>query len=362
SGTTSICAGTTTTLSAATGSGYTYLWSTGATSPTITVGAGTYHVDVTANGCTTRSATTTVTEKPLPTATIGGNTSICAGTTTTLTAASGTGYTYLWSTGATSPSITVGGGNYYVDVTVNGCTARSATTVVTEKPFPSATITGATSICAGTTTTLSAPTGAGYTYVWSTGSTASSITAGAGSYYVDITLNGCTTRSATTTVTEKQLPAAAISGTTTVCPGGTTTLSASTGAGYTYLWSTGATTPTISAGTGSYHVDVTLNGCTVRSATTTVTQLAGTAITKQPTPSSQQTSRNVTVSIDIDATGTGLSYQWYRGAAGTTTTPVGTNNQTLQVSHPSKGTYTYWVRVTGTCGVVNSSAATVVVR
>ncbi|HEX7149953.1 MAG TPA: hypothetical protein VF618_00585, partial [Thermoanaerobaculia bacterium] len=170
-GAASVCPGTTTTLSAPSGSGYSYLWSNGETTQSIEAGAGTYAVTVTANGCSKQSAVKTVTEKALPAATISGNTSICAGTTTTLTAASGSGYTYLWSTGATSPSITVGGGNYYVDVTVNGCTARSATVSVTEKPLPTATISGTTSICAGTTTTLSAATGSGYTYLWSTGAT-----------------------------------------------------------------------------------------------------------------------------------------------------------------------------------------------
>ncbi|HEX9983866.1 MAG TPA: hypothetical protein VGF69_11425, partial [Thermoanaerobaculia bacterium] len=364
-GTTSICAGTTTTLTAPGGTGYSYLWSNGATSQSIVVGAGNYSVTVTANGCSTQSAVTTVTEKPLPSATITGTTSICAGTTTTLTAPGGTGYTYLWSTGATSQSISVGAGNYSVTVTANGCSTQSAVTTVTEKPLPNAAITGTTSICAGTTTVLSASTGAGYSYVWSTGATSPTITVGAGSYYVDVTLNGCTRRSATTTVTTKPLPTATISGTTTVCPGSTTTLTASSGAGYTYLWSTGATTPSIAAGAGSYYVDVTLNGCTVRSSTTTVTQLVTATITKQPTPSSQQTTRNTQVSIDVDAAGTGLTFAWYRG--GTLGNPgsatlVGTT-ETLQVSHGSKGTYTYWVRVTGSCGTDTSDyAATVVVR
>ncbi|ROH96792.1 T9SS type B sorting domain-containing protein [Chryseobacterium daecheongense] len=60
---------------------------------------------------------------------------ICAKTTTTLDA--GPGFqSYLWSTGATTPSITnVSIGNYWVDLTFNGCVYRQNVNV-TESPLP----------------------------------------------------------------------------------------------------------------------------------------------------------------------------------------------------------------------------------
>ncbi|UOU99690.1 T9SS type B sorting domain-containing protein [Chryseobacterium daecheongense] len=63
---------------------------------------------------------------------------ICAKTTTTLDA--GPGFqSYLWSTGATTPSISnVSIGNYWVDLTFNGCVYRQNVSV-TESPLPAIT-------------------------------------------------------------------------------------------------------------------------------------------------------------------------------------------------------------------------------
>ena len=93
---------------------------------------------------------------------------ICSGESVTLTAPSGTGYTYLWSTGAVSQSITTGvAGSYDVTVTdINDCTAIPDSVVVTVLPLPDAFISGPLFICDQDCITLSAPAGFGYTYQW----------------------------------------------------------------------------------------------------------------------------------------------------------------------------------------------------
>lgn len=69
-----------------------------------------------------------------------------------------------------------------------------------------------------------------------------------------------------------------------------------------------------------------------------------------------------TAQLSTAAAGTGpFSYQWYRGATGDTSNPVGGGSSTLLVS-PSVST-AYWVRVTGQCPpFADSSSATVTVN
>src|SRR5690606_18671684 len=78
--------------------------------------------------------TITTTLNPIPTPSISGNTTLCPGTTTTLTASGGG--TYSWSTGPTTASITVSsGGTYTVTVTnASGCTASASHTVTMLSP------------------------------------------------------------------------------------------------------------------------------------------------------------------------------------------------------------------------------------
>jgi len=275
SGPTTFCAGGNVTLTAPASFGYSYLWSTGATTQSITVSAsGSYSVTVTdASGCSATSAPTVVTVDANPTASItaSGPTTFCAGGNVTLTASSGS--TYLWSNGATTQAITVSaGGNYSVTVTnASGCSATSAATAVTVTPNPTANITayGSTTFCAGGNVTLAATSAA--SYLWSTGETTQSIVVGtSGNYTVTVTnSSGCSTTSAATAVTVNPKPAATItpSGATSFCAGGSVTLTASSGA--SYLWSTGETTPSIVvSSSGNYSV--------------TVTSAAGCSNTSQP--------------------------------------------------------------------------------
>jgi gliding motility-associated-like protein len=260
-GTTSACQSQPAIIDA--GSYSSYVWSTGATTQTINASSsGNYTVTVTdANGCT-GSDLIAVTINALPTPSITGTLQFCSGNNTTINA--GNGYSsYLWDNGSVSASLNVSAaGTFTVTVTDgNGCTGSTSATVVMNN-LPSPAISGLAAICTGASTTLTA-TPAGANYVWSTGSTSSTISASsAGTYTVTVTdANGCSAQT-THSLTLNTLPTPVITGTTTACQTQPAFIDA--GAYSSYSWSTGATTQVINAtSTGTYVVVVTdANGCT----------------------------------------------------------------------------------------------------
>jgi len=127
SGPTTFCEGNSVVLTSSAAASY--LWSNGATTQSITVNiAGNYSVTVrNGSGCSTTSVAISVTVNPLPLVTItaDGPTTFCGGGSVILESSNSSGNT--WTTGATTPTITVvTSGSYAVSVIDgNGCTATS---------------------------------------------------------------------------------------------------------------------------------------------------------------------------------------------------------------------------------------------
>ena len=233
------CQGGSVTLTASGGTSYAWSNST-VTTPTRTINAsGSYTVTATnANGCFATSAPVVVNVLALPNAAITSTGStICLGSTTTLTASGGV--SYAWSNGAQTASTTVNNSNTYtVTVTgANGCTA-TASNVVTVNANPAVVVTASAPLtfCQGGSVTLNA-TGAA-NYVWSEGTIGSSLTVTqTGTYYAQGTnAAGCTSNSAVFTVTVLPTPVvAALTGANSVCEASTIALSSATSGG---VWST----------------------------------------------------------------------------------------------------------------------------
>lgn len=233
-GTTSLCAGLTTTLSDAIAGG---TWSSsntavatiGSTSGFLSsIGAGSSIINYTLpNGCI---ATTTVNVVSSPGA-ITGNMSVCLGATSALTDAGGGTWTSSNTTTATvglSTGIVSGSSLGTATITYSLGTGCNVTTIVTVNPLPSA-ITGASAMCENATLTLSNATGGG---TWSSANTNVSVAStgvvtgiAAGTAIISYSL--ATTCAATKTITINSLPAP-ITGTSTLCAGNAATL---TGAG-----------------------------------------------------------------------------------------------------------------------------------
>jgi YD repeat-containing protein len=72
-------------------------------------------------------------------------------------------------------------------------------------------------------------------------------------------------------------------------------------------------------------------------------------------PMSQTIASTTTITLSVTASGEGLQYQWYEGTAGVTTKPVGGGVNSYSVRPGT--TKSYWVRITGTCGTLDSQVA-----
>ncbi|WP_460938993.1 beta strand repeat-containing protein, partial [Spirosoma humi] len=266
---------------------YTYLWSTGATGTSLNgVVAGTYSVTVTdAAGCRDIIPVTINSAPGNLTSTVASTPSACgqATGTATVTASGGTTpYTYLWSNGATTNSLTgLVAGVYSVTVTdANGCVSTGSVTI-SDQSGPSVVVSGTAVSCNATNTGSAVALASGgtapYTYLWNTGAATASISGlSVGTYNVVVTdANGCKV-SGTVSLTQPAPIVAELSASTIACGSttGSITIASVVGgtAPYTYLWSNGSTSQNlVGVAAGPYSVTVTdSQGCTAQGTATLV--------------------------------------------------------------------------------------------
>ena len=335
-GATTFCAGGSVVLSGNIGG----IWSTGATTATITVStSGDYFVTNSASCGSAQSNHIIVAVNPLSDCTISGSDVICAGQSTEICAPVGAA-SYLWNTGASTRCITVNTvGTYSITVTsASGCVSICSKILV-DSPLPICAITGSAAICAGQTIQLCAS--GGSSYLWSTGASTSCIDVNtAGTYTVTVTTaNGCSS-TCSKIITENPAPICAITGATAICVGQTTQLCAH--GGTSYMWSTGASTSCIDVNAaGTYSVTVTnANGCS-----STCSQV----VTVNPLPICTITGSAVICvgqSTQLCASG-GTSYLWSTGASASC------------IDVNAAGTYTVTVTNANGCSSICSQVVTV---
>lgn len=348
-----LCAGASTTLSAA--GAVNYMWSNAANSNSISVSpasSNTYSVTGTdANGCS-GTASSAVTVHPLPVAGINlSQAAICAGDSTTLTANGGS--TYIWSSGETQPVVSVSPANttsYSVTVTdTNNCTA-STTASVTVNALPVAVINPVvSSICNGENATLTASGGTGY--LWSNAAVSTSITVsppGDTTYTVTVTNAAGCSDTATAGIVVYALPAAVITATTdTLCSGEPVTLTAS--GGVTYQWSMMQNTAIITNNpptTTNYSVTVSdANQCSA-SATKLIVVIPAMNLSATATHVSCSGANDGSIDVTVSSGVAPYHYLW------------GDNSAVEDLSGLSSGTYTVTVTDLVGCTVSGSSTIT----
>jgi len=370
-------------------------------------GTHTFSVTLTSLGLQTITATDTVTPSitgttstnvvlicppgPVPTANASNSGPACTGTTVNLFA-TGNGSVFSWTGpgGFTSSQqnptgITVAG-TYTVTVTDPGpCggSAQASTTVVFN-PIPSASITTAATVCAtsaGNSASV-ASAGAGATYAWSI--TNGSITGGNGTPSITYTSGSLGGVHLAVTVTSGAGCSASSTADAAIAPRPTITLPSTinaacgttsvnipftlTGTGpWSILWSDGVTQSGITSASSSR--TVTVSGSTVLSAivsdancsngggSVAINISSSPVITTQPVGQVVQPSHQAT--FTVTASGAGLHYQWFVKHGNGTTLAVGTDSPSYTTN--PEGNAMWFVRVSNTCGSVDSDSVTATV-
>ncbi|MBL7883242.1 MAG: SprB repeat-containing protein, partial [Bacteroidia bacterium] len=287
---------------------YTYSWTSGCTGASCTgLSVGSYTVTVTdAWGCTA-TGDTTITQPSALSAIASGTDvtctalAICDGTAT-ITPSGGVGpYTYSWNSVPVQTTQTATGlcaGTYTCTVTDNnGCTLSTTSVTISQPALVTIPAINVLPICIGSSANLTAaPTGGTgvYTFNWLPAGTGSTATVSVSpvttiTYTVSVAdANGCTATTSVQVVVNPPLNVVT-AGSSTICVGGQTSISATAGGGnggpYNYSWAPaiGLSNPLVA--------NPTANPSSTTTYTVTVTDNCGTApvtatatVTVQPAP------------------------------------------------------------------------------
>ncbi|MCX6352294.1 MAG: M4 family metallopeptidase [Bacteroidetes bacterium] len=374
---TAFCIGGTAKIGTTTTSGHTYSWTSSPSGFTSTLGsttttpsATTIYIlseSITATGCS-KSDSIKVTVNPLPSATTGGNKSLCSGSSTILGSTSVSGHTYSWvskpsgftstaSNPTVSPTVTT---TYTLTeiTTATGC-SKSDTAQISVNPLPTANAGSAASICAGGSVGIGATAVSGNTYSWSSSpsgftSTVSNptVTPTATTTYSlteKVTATGCT-KTNTVVITVNPAPAANVGSAAFICSGKSTTIGASSVSGNTYAWTSNPSgfTSTISNPTVSPTV-TTVYKLIETNSTTTCSKTDSVKITVNPIPAAPTASSNSPICVGgtlnlSTATVSGAGYNW-TGANSFTSTQQ--NPSRTSITLADSGTYSLTITVSG---------------
>lgn len=356
---------------------YTYLWSTAATSATIiNLTQGNYCVTATDNNGCTATACAQVNDPTCTGFSASVTTQNTSGSDTSdgsaqVTATGGhPAYTYAWTTGGTSASLTsLASGNYCVTVTDNaGCTATacgivsspSCTNFAVSVATSNVTMVGGSN---GSATATPANGTSPYSYVWNTTASSSSISGlQAGTYCVTVSDNAGCIASACGTVNQPDcssftLSLAASNATTVGGSDGSVIASPAGGTSpYTYFWNNLSTSQgLLNEPAGIYCVTATdavgciLTGCdTVNNPTCT-----GLQVTLTVTNASSASSNDGSIASSVSGGTSPYTYLWNTGATTATLPSLGGGSYCLTVSDAALCTVTLCDTVDAGTGIAD---------
>ncbi len=367
--------------------------------------AGSYKVEATVNGCTTVSDAVIVTVEQAPqlqlTAT---ETTICVGGETVITAEA-TGWNnanviYTWNNGYQGSAYTfvpTAAGTYKFIVTASqstsGCVAVDSIIInVNDVPAAPQIVVDNAVICDGGQVQISASNAVpGATYTWYAngvvipGATQATIyqspvtvdgdvTTYAYTAIASLPASGCvsnmTANATVVTVIPTPVVAVSVTGNTTICEGGTTTLNANVtpaGVDYNYQWyqdnvlipnATNASYVVSAAARETaynYSVVVSANaGCNVTANAPAITVVADPVVVASVSDDVTCVGGQATFTVTVDGGVAninglnGYSFAWYNNLS--TTEPIATTPSYTTTGNEAAGNYSYWVEVTSPYG------------
>lgn len=312
---------------------------------------GTYNATVTdSKGCTVTSSQTLSQPTQLTVSIASTNVTVNGGSdgTATATAQGGTpNYTYTWGNGATGATISnLPIGNYCTTVSdASNCTATACVTI-TQPPPIVLNFSTTNNLCFGDcngTASVSATGGTSpYTFIWSNGVNGNSISnLCAGSYVVTATDSSGASVTGSVNINEPTQLSVTINPTQITCFGannGAATAVATGGSnGYSYLWSNGNATATISnLAPNTYNVTATdANNCTASANWTAIEPTQLTLSISSTTDASCFGGNNGSATGSANGGTPGYTYNWSQiGSTGSNPTANGflANNHTVTVT------------------------------
>jgi hypothetical protein len=351
---TSICAGQSVTLTATPSTaGGTYLWSNGATTPTITVtpnATTSYSVTYSNNG--TASGSGTVTVNPVPTINGGQDQTVCQGALVTLNGTGGA--TYTWDNGISNGVAFVANATTTYTVTgtnANGCQGTDQVTV-TVNAAPTVNAINNQTLCAGASASAVSFSGtAGATYAWVNSNPSIGLSASGSGNIAGFTASNATANpiTATITVTPSQTgctgtpqtysytvnPNPTITGNNPLCAGATLQLTGSGTAAANNAWVSGTPANGTVSNTGL------VTGVTAGNTIITYTNANGCTATQTVTVNASPTiSGNTVICPNTTSQLTGTGAPAGNNAWSSSNTGIATVSNTGLVSAVSFGTAT----------------------
>jgi len=329
---------------------YTYTWSNGQTTATLSgVAANTYSVTVhDASGCS-GTASEAITQPNALSVSVTPTNATCGATGSAVAAVTGgtSAYNYAWSNGATTATATaLAAATYGLTVTdAHSCTA-SAQVVITSSGNLNVSATETNVACNGAATgtaAVSVTGGSGtISYHWSNGTTTASLTGVvAGTYDVTVSdLGGCSATSSAV-ITQPTALNVSVTPTNSGCgsPNGSAVASASGGTvGYSYVWSNAATTATITGlSAATYDLTVTdSHQCSVTSSAV-ITNTGLLNISATPSAANCLGGATGGASVTVNGGTSPFTYNWSNG------------NTTASISGVAGGAYQITVSDNGGC-------------